>query len=598
MARQWRRRAAVAAVSTSAVLAMVLASQPAFAAHGTTSPSRSGGLQRPSAVDGHAATSTPHIATRSARPAVHTNVPNELLAKTLAEGDDDQGTDPTINAECVDELGSPNPYPNPAPNVDAIHGDTTVPVGSQVGCQAAQNETTVAVNPINSNNLVAGSNDYRVFNTREQRNDGSGFAYTSRNGGKTWVDVPLPHLTFQTGATGALSDMDSAGDPSIAFGPHNTVYYANLVFSRFNAGSGLTLSVSHDGGLTFGEPSIVELDGVNPDGTPAATDISNDKEWVTADPRSGTVYVTWTSFTSDADGNFLDSPIMVRKSTDFGHTWGTAVQVAPSVNGFTGGITPFDQGSNPVVGNDGALYIAYEASVCQTLACDQPTDHDAVVVATSRNGGRTFKNVEVSLDFDFPTNEDVGREALTGLNFRINSFPQMTIDRLTGRLWMTWSDDRNGTYNGFESIKTNGDNFVTSSSDGKHWSGPANVGTADDEVYAAIAALGGRVVVSSYTRHYDPSGINLDYAMWKGWGSGVGGAHIQRITTVSEDPNVQFVGVGLVTGATLQGEFIGDYTAIAMGTDFKVHPTWTDFRGNPGTNTPNQDVYTQSLSAF
>ena len=30
--------------------------------------------------------------------------------------------------------------------------------------------------------------------------------------------------------------MDSAGDPVLAFGPHNTVYYANIVFSRLNAG--------------------------------------------------------------------------------------------------------------------------------------------------------------------------------------------------------------------------------------------------------------------------------------------------------------------------------------------------------------------------
>ena len=69
--------------------------------------------------------------------------------------------------------------------------------------------------------------------------------------------MQLPHLTFQTGATGALSDMDSAGDPAVAFGPHNTVYYANLVFSRLNNGSGVVVSKSSDGGLTWGEPSIV-----------------------------------------------------------------------------------------------------------------------------------------------------------------------------------------------------------------------------------------------------------------------------------------------------------------------------------------------------
>src|SRR6185312_9252215 len=98
-----------------------------------------------------------------------------------------------------------------------IHGDTVVGVGSQTGCYAAQNETTVAVNPENPRNLVAGSNDYRVFSSREQRNDSSGWAYTSFDGGRTWKNVQLPALTYQTGATGALTDMDSAGDPVLAF---------------------------------------------------------------------------------------------------------------------------------------------------------------------------------------------------------------------------------------------------------------------------------------------------------------------------------------------------------------------------------------------
>jgi len=172
----------------------------------------------------------------------------------------------------------------------------------------------------------------------------------------------------------------------------------------------------------------------------------------------------------------------------------------------------------------------------------------------------------------------------------------MAYDRVTGKLWITWADDRNGTYDGFESVKTNGDNFVVSSSDGVHWSGLTKVGTSADEVFPAIAAVAGRVAVTSYTRTYDPAGINLDYAMWTGRGNALGPIH--RVTTVSQNPNVQFVGIGLESGNVLQGEFIGDYSAVAMGLDFKVHPCWTDFRGNPTLNTPNQDVDTQSLSAF
>jgi hypothetical protein len=602
MTRQWRRRAAgtVLAVASAALLA--LTGQPATAAP-APAVRPAGKAQRPAPVDPvSGATTRRQAASNTAKSNATTaarTVPNELLAQTLAEKEDDEGGDgPALSALCQSYLGTPNPYPRTAPNVDVISGDTTVPVGTQTGCQTAQNETTVAVNPANPRNLVAGSNDYRGFNTRENRNDGSGYAYTTFDGGRTWANVLLPHLTFQTGATGQLAIMDSAGDPAIAFGPHNTVYYANLVFSRLSDASGLTVSVSHDGGRTFGEPSIVQLDGVNPDGTAAATDIFNDKEWIAADPFSGAVYVTWTKFTYDDAGNYLESPIMVRKSTDFGRTWGAATRATPSLTGFAGGITPFAQGSNPQVGNDGSLYIAYETSVCATTACDGADDHDAVVVATSRNGGRSFTNVEAALDFDYPANEDVGRQTLTGENFRINSFPQMAYDRLTGRLWITWSDDRHGSYDQGVSIRTNGDNLVVNSADGKHWSPPVTVGSTADEVYPAIAVVGGRVAVSYYTRAYDRAGIGLDYAMSVGSGKAIRTAPIHRITTATQNPQVQFVSTGLVTGQVLQGVFIGDYTAVAMGTDFNVHPVWTDFRGKPGTNTPNQDVYTQTLPAF
>jgi hypothetical protein len=42
--------------------------------------------------------------------------------------------------------------------------------------------------------------------------------------------------------------------------------------------------------------------------------------------------------------------------------------------------------------------------------------------------------------------------------------------------------------------------------------------------------------------------------------------------------------------------FIGDYTAVSIGADLRIHPSWTDFRGRPGVTSPNQDAYTQSIS--
>ena len=536
------------------------------------------------ATDGHARPS-PHL--RHARPLIHNPVLN---------GRNDPGTaaEPNVAALCAGQLGTPNPFANPVPNVDAIVGDTVVPVGTQAGCAAAQNETPVAVNPSNPRNLVAGSNDYRVFNTRENRNDGSGWAYTSMDAGKTWTNVQLPHLTFQTGATGALSDMDSAGDPAIAFGPHNSVYYANIVFSRLNLGSGIAVSASHDGGLTWGEPSIVQLDGVDASGNGTSTDVFNDKEWIGVDQHSGAVYVSWTRFDASA------SPIVVSKSVNGGSSWSARRPVSPTAASFApGGITPYDQGSFPLIGSDGSLFIAYEGAVCQTLACDQAGDHDAVVMAKSTNGGSSFVNREVAINYDFPFNPDVENQTLTGENFRINSFPSLAIDPTSNRLYVSWADDRNGTYDSAgNSVRTNGDVFVSTSSNGVQWQKPITLGSSQDEVFPAVTAYDGRVAVSYYTRKYDPNGIGLDVGINTGNGMGrLKDSRIARVTTQTSNPQVQFVGIGAVSGKVLQGLFIGDYTGLAMGRDLIAHPTWTDFRGNPtlAGSTPNQEVYSQAV---
>jgi hypothetical protein len=110
-------------------------------------------------------------ATPLARPALF---PNGVLSKGGDPGDDDTAISlaPNLSALCQSYIGHLNTYSNPRPNVDQINDDQFVLAGTQLGCNTAQNETTIAVNPSNPRNLVAGTNDYRVFNTREGRNDG------------------------------------------------------------------------------------------------------------------------------------------------------------------------------------------------------------------------------------------------------------------------------------------------------------------------------------------------------------------------------------------------------------------------------------------
>jgi hypothetical protein len=137
---------------------------------------------------------------------------------------------------------------------------------------------------------------------------------------------------------------------------------------------------------------------------------------------------------------------------------------------------------------------------------------------------------------------------------------------------------------------------VAVSRGGRTWSERV-VGTPQDEVFGAVATLAGFVAVSSYTRHYDANGVGLDYALWKGLGlSSLRSGAIRRITTQTSDPRIQFPAASLEDpNEVVQGTFIGDYTAMAVGADFRLHPSWTDFRGKPGVTKPNQDAYTQSI---
>jgi len=568
-------------------LGVIGSAQSAVAANGSPQP-----------VD-PARSSSAHALAKSAVPD-HRRSPG--LKWVLSQKDADRSREePALSARCQALLGKPNPYRAIAPNVDQIHQDGVVQAGTQEGCGTAQNENTIAVNPENPKNLVGGTNDYRVFNSREQRNDGSGYAYTTFDGGKTWKNIQLPHLTYQTGGKGVFAFMDSAGDPAIAFGPHNTVYYANIVFSRgaptgsgTEAGNAISLNVSHDGGLHWDEPTIVRKDGVMADGTPTATHIFNDKVWLAADPRNGRVYVTWTRFLDSADGGYVESPIVVASSTDYGRTFAPYQRVDAKRAGFAGGLTPYSQGSNPEVGSDGTLYIAYEGEQCPTLSCS--TYRDVTVVATSTDHGRTFTKKIVGTNYDFPYNQALGTATLTGENFRVNSFPQLAYDKKTNLLAITWSDDRNGRYDNStgESLKTNGDNIVSVSSDGKTWSRPKAIGTPEDEVFGAVAVLNGVAAVSSYTRHYARTGYYLDYAYWSSTDISGKGSPIHRVTTQSSNPRIQFVGLD-DEGNPVQGLFIGDYTAVALGSDGRLHPCWTDFRGKPGVSTPNQESYTESI---
>jgi hypothetical protein len=518
--------------------------------------------------------------------------PHTPLAQRVQEDNPDNSIDAFALCRVAPALGLSFRYGTPSRGeVDAITSDGVDPTtgNSNSGCTAPQNETTIAVNPRNPRNLIAGANDYRLLSPASGRLDGSGWAYSSFDGGKTWGNVLLPALVVQTGGTGVLSQVDAAGDPAIAFSPDGVAYYANIVFSRNSDASGITVSRSTDGGRTWSQPSVVVFDNT--------IQIFHDKEWIAAG-RDGRVTVTWTRFDSDAAGSYLQSPIISKSSKDSGRTWGPVTPVSDAAH-------PFNQGSQVSYGEDGELYVAYEGSSPSTAYAT-----DALVVAHRGSDRQAFQTAELDRvydDFDcYPVY--AGRQTLTNQHFRLNSYPSMVVDPDSGTVSVVWADNE-----GSGTCGQGGSTFSgTTSSQVKLVSGrwgrfgaARRVTSGADKVFPSVGANDGKVVVSYYTAGYtstnpacfiripdgkpagnfvEPSATSvcLDYASRS---SSDGFRSERRLTSEGSNPYVQFG----------DGSFIGDYSQVAVGKDGVAHAAWTDFRGRPGTNTPNQDVYVSSF---
>ena len=476
---------------------------------------------------------------------------------------------------------------------DAIVGDTAFAFADGSTCFNPQNEQNIVINPANDMNVVTSANEYR-YNAH--------VVYVSNNGGTSWTNVVLPGWTRSTGGSGLFSQLDSCGDPVLAFSPDGTrLYYAGLVcnFDKFPRQiSGVAAAVSLDGGAHWDAPVMVS--------SAASGDFFQDKEWIGVG-NDGTVYLTWTRFYQGPRGlGYLRSPIVMASSKTGGKSWSSVTEVSDATH-------PYNQGSQVGMAPDGTLYVAYEGATPGSGYAQ-----DALIVARSVDGGKNFANTEVARVFDdldcYPIQRPgaQNRSTLSFEQFRINSFPSMAIDPGTGTIAIVWADNEGAGNCGsggtsFSGTTSNQVKLVTSGN-GTNWSAPRKITSgAADKVYPSVGANAGRIVVGYYTRAYSPTptaadrrcGISeLDTVSglvvsptdparrdapvcldWAVRSSGDGFAAETRVSAQSSNPYILFA-----------GSFIGDYTGTAVNRAGRAVTVWTDFRGNPGVTTPNQDA--------
>jgi hypothetical protein len=411
----------------------------------------------------------------------------------------------------------------------------------------------------------------------------------------------IPGVTRLTGG-----QYDAGGDPALAFDSRGNVYYAGLGFNRTTPPNTVAVNkgtFDSGGQLTWSQPTFI-----NPTTSPA---ILNDKEWIAADwhvssPFRDRVYVSWTRFLFNAsNGRYTQSPIFFAYSTNGGQTFSTPTNVSGNVL--------YDQGSRPIVGYDGSVYVIFEGSTrLATL--------NSTWIVKSTDGGATFgKPVKVAdLQDVLP---------LANTVFRVNSYPAGAAAP-NGDLYVAWSTllkDSNGalcvprTNNGCHSVAV----YSKSTNGGATWSAPVPIFSALDA--STQTAIGypvtqpdSSILNAPPPRRVDtlwpgvavsPSGVVYMSAYgadvvspWQTCAAGpvppVGRITCDTLGNYIHNARLDYFVTNIGSGGTQMvsthpinsrngfgGGFMGDYTDIAVGSDNVFHALWTD------TNNKQQVVW-------
>lgn len=482
-----------------------------------------------------------------------------------------------------------------------------------------QAEEVIVADPNNPKHLIAGQNDSRVgFNK-------CGYDW-SFDGGKSWGDQLPPFYQF---VMGDGHTADACSDPTATFDSKGNAYVAGVLFDINSPASAFVVAKSNAdaGGAFYHTPasgpfqeySDTPLGVVASDNDP---NIFNDKEFIVADatassPKADNVYATWTRFAVTGAGVGVDSPIYFSQSTDGGATWSPGVEISGSNAAFC---TAFsgesdanacdqDQGSHPIVGKDGTIYVAFGNGNTPTAGVNQHLIVSCPASADCSSSSSWTAPAKIGDDFGFQPFGPVastacagGRQCLPPNGYRMDDFVEgsIAVDD-SGTLYAAWADGRNIEPNcnplGPAATATppcDNDVFYAYSTDGgATWSDTVDVtpkarvgDSAQWMPWSAVSPDGTSFFVAYYDRSYgncETTGCNdITLATISNAATSSPTIKYQRITS-SSMPNL------VVANNPLEAGFVGDY--MWTSTDSHGNPliAWADTRGQRGA--VEEDIY-------
>ncbi|MBL8299458.1 MAG: PKD domain-containing protein [Rhodanobacteraceae bacterium] len=342
-------------------------------------------------------------------------------------------------------------------------------------------ESAVAINPVNPNIVIAGTNGP----------GGGQKMWRSTDGGVTWGS--------------AISLPDTCCDPTVGWSPDGTVGYAGALSTVVGSGTNVYFYRSTDNGASWTRSATLSNQN------------TSDKEYLHVDmhassPHKGNIYVSW------HDNNIQK----IARSTNGGVSFGSTITIDGSNRGIGSDIT------SDTAGN---VYFFYPATSGGAVG-------KAIRLSKSTDGGATFGAATTvsttNADFDFPIPAMEARRAFV--------YTSVDTDRSGGSfnnsIYVSWTDTSTVENNTSATANHAIIRVARSRDGGATWqiSSPhssSDVSTVDRFNQWLSVDRNGRVFVMYYdTRHSsNRSGTDIYYAVSTDGGVTWGTA--QRLTTVT-----------------------------------------------------------------
>lgn len=412
-----------------------------------------------------------------------------------------------------------------------------------------QNEEMIAINPYNTNQVVAVWRDFRLG----YRQVGHGY---STDGGASWTDElfasyeTYPELTWES-------------DPGLGVDKYGNFIAHTLCFDPFSNASDICVYFSSDGGQTWSIPSRVLSADYGFYGF-------EDKQWMAIDKsksvNADNIYFVWTRFPYEGG-----TQIRIARSEDTAQTWSN-VQVSDGASSV--------QWPTVTVDDTGKIYVTW-------VRYNPPS----IRFRTSTDGVNfTAEQTLTSLQSGFVTLKGgVGTFSFGALEADISDS----------------SPYQGNVYVAYMNRVGDADIFFRKSTDrGASWSSPLrinddSVGNGRDQFHPWIAVNeDGVISVIFFDRRNDPANLYFDLYLTQSFDGGDNWTPNLRITNASSYP--QTLASSLIAGfdpekqplqASPLAELLGEYIGV-HSVDRYVNMIWTDTRRD------NQDAFGSRFSGF